>query len=361
MTYFVLSANSLEVFTKTQHAVLSFPVEIVRFQEIQDRKKFETVVKEFFSKAKGGEAIFFLAQDVVYSKTIEKKTDTHEEEEAKGFFTKIPFPRDFLAKKVIHLKKQLILLAAYRDYYQTIIHIARIYGWEIKRIVPLTVFQSLFQGKQISYMILSSTLKNKLILDETDFFSEYTLAEEKDIEEQSEDMIPEESEESRSSIRFSMRSQYIVAFVCFLFLVGSIIYAYPILFPTVPSRAAVTPTLTPSAPPIPTTFMIPTSTPSAFLNKATIAIHVLNGSGIAGQATIIKNALSDNGFTHVDTGNAAGGSVTQTSVMFSSQVPPSLQSEVTQILRKSLASVVTAPFASSGAYDVIITTGSPAQ
>src|SRR5579859_1303275 len=125
MTYFLLTGNSLQVFSRSGQITLSFPQEVLKFQEIIDRKAFETLVKNFFSKAGNGEGIFFLNDDIVYSKSTQNNAVTNSEEEARTFFEKIPFQQDFLAKKIVRFKKQTFFFAAHRDYFATLVGIIK--------------------------------------------------------------------------------------------------------------------------------------------------------------------------------------------------------------------------------------------
>ncbi|MDE2025662.1 MAG: LytR C-terminal domain-containing protein [Patescibacteria group bacterium] len=358
MTYFVLTNNSLQVFSKSTQASLSFPPEVIRFQEILDRKAFETLVKNFFAKAGSGESVFFLADEVVYSQSKENATVSNVEEQARAFFEKIPFQQDFLAKKVIRLKKQTFFFATHRDYFTTIIKIVKSFGWDIKYIVPLPLFQSLLQGKQLTYSLLANIVKNKHILEAADFSQEYVLEEDKDFSEEPEDTIPDEPVDSKTSFSLPVRTQYIVAIVCLLCFGAALYFSYPILFPA-PVRKTTT-KITPTVTRVPSPTLTPVSTPSAFLDKSAIRIEVLNGSGIAGQATVIKNDLVGLGYSQIDTGNATVTS--QSSVVsFSSVVAPSLQDQIVQELKKSLETVTAEKVATSDTYDIVITTGNPAQ
>jgi len=358
MTYFLLGNNTLYVFSKTVQLSLSFPQEVVHFQEITDRKAFEALVKNFFAKAGGGEGIFFLSDEIVYEKSKENSAITKIDDEARLFFEKIPFQQDFLAKKVVRLKKQTFFFATHRDYFKTITHIAKTFGWDIKQVVPLALFHSLTSGKQMSYNLLGSIVKNKQILEAADFFQEYTLHEEKNFTDSSQNGIPtEEFMDAKPSMKLPV--QYIIAAISLLCFVAAIFYAYPVFFPATPKKlpVKVLPTITPK----PTITTTPVSSPSAKLDKSDITIEVLNGSGIAGQATIIKNSLIDAGFIKIDTGNTEGETVSQSKVVFSSSVSLSFQEEIMQKLKKSLAAIDMQQVATSDAYDVVITTGNPAQ
>lgn len=358
MTFFVLTSNSLLIFSKTAQVTLSFPPEIIRFQEIVDRKAFETLVKNFFAKAGGGEGIFFLGDEVVYAKNKENSAISNFDEEAKVFFEKIPFQKDFLAKKIVKLKKQTFFFAAHRDYFTTIIRIIRSYGWDVKYVVPLPLFQSALEGKQLSYALLHTVTKNKNILEAADFSNEFILQEEKDFSEEGENSIPEEEAVTRTSFSFPMQAQYVIAVVCLLFFGIALYFAYPILFPAPVKHITVLPTPVITRVPSPT--IAPVSSASATLRKSQIKIDVLNGSGTAGQATVIKNSLASLGYVTIDTGNAAEATEV-TLVTFTPTVSTSLQQEIVAELKKSLAAISTQQVATADVYDVIITTGSPAQ
>jgi hypothetical protein len=359
MIYFLLTANDLQVFTKKQQSQLVFPPEVIKFQEILDRKAFETLLKKYFGGIKGGEAILFLSEELLFEKALDTTQAENIEAEFRSFLGKIPFDSDFLAKKIVKSKKQTFLLAAYRDYFQTIVHIAQLYGWDIKHVVPLSLFSSVIMGKQMNYQLLSSLIRNKNVVEVSDMLLEFIPkedAESQTPEEETRDIIEGDDLDGKQIPKFTMKSQYLVALVSLMCFGAAIYFAYPILFPS-KSKTNVqpTPTVLPTRVPTPTSV----ATVSATLKKEDIHIEVLNGSGVAGQATVIKNALEDHGFSLIDTGNAPGEVVTISSVTFSATVSQAIQTEVLQLLKESLSSINTQQVATQDGYDMQIITGEP--
>jgi len=89
---------------------------------------------------------------------------------------------------------------------------------------------------------------------------------------------------------------------------------------------------------------VPSSTPSATAkpaDKSAILITIQNGTGITGEAAYLQNQLKTLGYTNVKTGNASSTTVTATTVTFSSAVPASIVSEITQELNSIYQSVTT--------------------
>lgn len=110
------------------------------------------------------------------------------------------------------------------------------------------------------------------------------------------------------------------------------------------SEATVTPTSTPAASPV------------ASVDKEKLKVQVQNGTGITGEAAYLQNILKDLGFTTVTVGNASSQDNDDTQVSFSSSVPASVVTEITNKLNTTYQTV-TKVSSTGTTYDIVVITG----
>lgn len=101
---------------------------------------------------------------------------------------------------------------------------------------------------------------------------------------------------------------------------------------------------------------IATSTPSATIEKDSIKIQIQNGTGVSGDAAYLQEILDKLGYTEISTGNSADQTASDTEVSFSSSVPASVVTEITNKLN-SLYQKVVKTSSTSTSYDIVIITG----
>ena len=99
----------------------------------------------------------------------------------------------------------------------------------------------------------------------------------------------------------------------------------------------------------------PSATPSD-VDKADIKIQVQNGTGITGEAAYLQNILKGLDYTDIAVGNAATQDNTETQVSFTSSVPSSIVTEITDKLEATYQTV-TKVSSTSTTYDIVIITG----
>lgn len=159
----LLNKNGMYLFIKSrQPQHLTFPSEAIKHQEIIDRRLFENTISEFFKQLKKHNAILLLAEDILFQKQLPL---TASPDDVQAFYDTIPFSHNIVAKKIIKTTQNIYLLGTNRDLFQTIVFIARQYIWEIKEVVPITIFLSYLQGHEISYQVLNDALKHKEFID----------------------------------------------------------------------------------------------------------------------------------------------------------------------------------------------------
>ncbi len=99
----------------------------------------------------------------------------------------------------------------------------------------------------------------------------------------------------------------------------------------------------------------PSSTPAA-ADKSEIKIQVQNGTGITGEAAFLQTILEGLGYEDIAVGNSAAQDAEDTTVSFTSAVPASIVTEITNKLNATYEKV-TKTSSTSSTYDVVIVTG----
>src|SRR5260221_1904149 len=166
----LLTRDSLYLMTKSQQVQkLTFPSEALKHQEVLDRRIFEKVVADFFSRLKKQEAILLLTNDIIFQKQLSK---TASPDDVEFFFNTVPFPQNIIAKKMIRTSQNVYLFATNHDLYQTIAHIANQYLWDVKEAVPLVIFSPYIQEREISYQTLNNAIKHTEFIDAANFLKD---------------------------------------------------------------------------------------------------------------------------------------------------------------------------------------------
>lgn len=337
-TVLFLRPNDLFIFTKLGQKQIVFPTAVIKNQEVVDKKAFEKFLRDFFSHYPKQSATLFLSHAIVFDRTVKVEAQTVVEEELKKFLDSVPLPAIHIATKAIQTPKSDFFYATNGDIYETILAIAAQYGWQIKQVVPLSLFDELLKGQQVSYAFFLRALKDKKLLDKGNFL--------------------EGEVEDEKEIPFK---QYLMLGAGLLMLSGALLSAaynfhfFPFSSQLQPKRAVV---VQPTKQPVvilstPT----PVSSEEATLKKEDVKIQVLNGSGVDGQAGKLKDQLGVLGFTNVETGNVEGPTSNAAIVIFSEGVAQDFQDEILIELKKTFTTVDTQQLPEAEGFDVVITTG----
>lgn len=318
-----------------------FPSSVIKNQEVVDKKMFEKILRDFFGSVPKQESVIFLSHELVFDRQMKAEAQRNMEEELKKFLEVVPLAVTHAATKTIRTPKMDYFFAANTDIYGTIAGIAKQYGWQIKYAVPLVLFDGLLGGRQVSYAFFLQALRNKELLERSNFLE----VEEKE-EEVKEDKIP--------------TGQYLMMGLALVIFAGAVLYAaYTFHFfpfaatPQPKTKVVISPTKKPVASITPTAAI----TKEEEIKKEDIRIQILNGSGVDGQASKLKDQLEALGFAGVETGNAEGPTSNATIVIFSKRVPQELQDEILIELKNTFTSVDTQKLSTDEGFDVSITTG----
>jgi hypothetical protein len=347
MLYLVLSGNSLQVVSATGQQTLTFPPEVVRYQEIVNKEAFEKLLLDFFTRSQKHEAGIFLDPSLVYHKALTVKNITPDaiKTEEENFFSSVPIASSASANLVVHGESEILLLSTNKHIFQTIKTLLSTRGWNIKFITPLTMFSESLQNHELNYQLLKKFQKQKKLIEKFNFLSVLT------------DDKPHEKK------LISKKHLLLIAlmFLCFLGLGVALFFN---LNKSSEKSQTVSPTpiitISPTLAPrslgevgTPT----PTASASATLSKEQIKIQIFNGSGVPGEATKINDILISLGFINIEIGDAEGATSNTTIVIFSERTPTKYREEILAELKKLFSTIETQEIATSDSYDVFITTG----
>ena len=356
-----LKRNSLEVYTqKTQgvQARLDFPPNYEKDQEIIDIEKFDQLISNFLSKLSlnGKKVIIVISSENLFEKTIPLSDRTKEETAAKKFFEEIPFDLQKIAKKQIRTKNGLNLIAANKNFYDSIVHVLQKLQVEIKAAVPSTMFgitASTLTGEDIKKITSSPEM-----LKTSDFLSSGTQ------KKQDEKTQPDE-ENLQADMKKSKLNLITVAGIAFIVVglgvVTFLLFKQGILKQYLPFNKKPLPTLAPS-PQESTSATVDLEDQEAteqaeLSSKQDITIRILNGSGVSGQASQVQALLEKLGYSQIETGNADSQNLTATKIVYKQNVADSLISEIKTELGKTLAEVETEETSADIGFNIVITTG----
>lgn len=337
-TVLFLRPNDLFIFTKLGQKQIVFPTTVIKNQEVVDKKSFEKLLRDFFSHYPKQSATLFLSHAIVFDRPVKVEAQTVVEEELKKFSDSVPLPAVHIATKTIQTPQRDFFYATNGDIYETIFAIARQYGWQIKHVVPLSLFDELLKGQQVSYAFFLRVLKDKRLLDKGNFL-------EGEAEEEKE--IPFK--------QYLMLGAGLLMFSGALLFVAYNFHFFPFSSQPQAKRAVVAqPT---KQPVVILSTPTPVSSEEAELQKEDVKIQVLNGSGVDGQAGKLKDQLAALGYINVEIGNVEGPMSNAAIVIFSENVAQEFQDEILIELKKTFTSVDTQQLPEAEGFDVVITTG----
>lgn len=102
----------------------------------------------------------------------------------------------------------------------------------------------------------------------------------------------------------------------------------------------------------------PSATPSqtpATTDRSGVTVQIQNGTGTTGDAALAKSIVSKLGYTKVTAGNASTQTATETTIIYSSDVPLAIVTELSQAIEKTFSPVKSQ--SGSGKMAITIITG----
>src|SRR3989344_783458 len=356
-----LKRNSLEVYSQKTRGVqarLDFPPNYEKDQEIIDLEKFEQLISNFLSKLSlnGKKVIIVISSENLFEKTIPLSDKTKEETAAKKFFEEIPFDLQKIAKKQIRTKNGLNLIAANKNFYDSIVHVLQKLQVEIRAAVPSTMFG--ITASTLTSEDIKKISSNPEMLKTSDFLSIDTQKKQDRETQPEKENLQADGEKSK----FNPATVAGIAFIVVgLGVVVFLLFKQGILKQYLPFNKKPLPTLAPSpqeSKPAPVDLENKEATEQAELSsKQDITIQILNGSGVSGQASQVQALLEQLDYSQIETGNANSQNLTTTKIVYKQNVADSLISEIKTELEKTLANVETEQTSDDIGFDIVITTG----
>lgn len=341
----VLRAKSLEFYNgkEEEKEELIFPPKILKKDEIVDWEKFELFIEEFLARnsLKKQKAILVLGKDILFEKTIPVDNPEKEKEIMEKFFKSIPYEEKDIVTKRLKDEENVYLISTYKDFYQSIKYTFEKFGWTIEQVVPMTMFEDFDSDRMLDYAEVNQILSHTDLLKIGDMTSEADTIK----PSRAEQVLAQESKNG-----FFSKSNFILLFII-AFLCGGVFFGLLYFNVVKLPMDSMSFGPTPTAAPLPTSTPIPQPT----FDKAGATVKIMNGTGTPGQAGKVKTIMSDLGFSTITTDNAEE-KTTITRVVFSSNVPSSIQDSIVEKLKETFKNV-SPTIDKTATTDITITTG----
>lgn len=341
-TVLLLKAKSLEFYNgkEAEKETLEFSPKILKKDEIIDWEKFEMLVEEFLARnsLKKQKAIMILGPEILNVKEISGSDEEKAKSEEEKFFKSLPFKEEEMVIKKLRDEEKYYLIAAHKDFYQSVKYTLEKFGWTITEVVPATMFEGFDKEKKLDFAEVNQILTNTTSLQIGDMTSPADTIKPSRLEKTQ--AIQEEGLFTKQNILLL----FVIAFGCATLVFG-------LLYFNIVKPPMLSLTVQPTPTPLPTSTPVPTQV----FDKQAAKLKVLNGTGTPGQAGKVKATLEDLGFSSIDTGNADT-TGTKTTVEVGSNVPKDVADEIVNELKKTFKDVSVSKTTDSS-FDVIVTTG----
>src|SRR3989344_9022533 len=140
---------------------LSFPPEIIKYEEILDEEKFESLITSFLQKeiAPNQKVTVLLSPDILFQKTITQKDKNLEDAEIKKFTDEIPFDASKTATVKIPTTGGLNIIATNKKLYSPIVTACEKINSQVEAVIPSTIF-GIAKNLQLTKNDIAQILKN---------------------------------------------------------------------------------------------------------------------------------------------------------------------------------------------------------
>ena len=330
--------NALEFFHGDEKLELTIPVTILQNLEIVDSERFDKLLFDFLLKIKKQKALMVLSSDVLFEKETVAKDEKDLDGKYQNFKDSLPVSSDKVAIKKIISGESIFFIAVNKKIYQEISAVLEKAGWEIKAVVPVTLFKEKL-GMEDNELAVSSA--NKILSD-------------KDLIRISDFLSETQGEVIKKSPNYKIFIFFILGFILIFIITISLGIRFNFLsIPGLGNRGNSEKLVKEAV----------ESTPSAFEESSKAAnieeylsIQVLNGSGVAGQAAKVSSSLIEIGYKNIEVGNAdvVG---TKTFAYFSKYVKEKDKEEIKNMLDENFTDVEIQEHSEDSEFDVLITTG----
>lgn len=363
-----IKKNAVEVYKKgiEEPALMQIPPTALYHLEVQNPILLENLLTTFIHNLnlKKQKGIIMLSPSIIFEKTI-PPSPTKSSEEIIKFFEDIPLEQEEIAKKVVHLPDQTLLMGTNKSLYEKVISIFESVGWQIKAVIPSILVgeypdESILPPEDIKHILSDSKLQK-----EADFLIDnqkvkQTVAKPK--------LNPLNEEETQQQNPKNLKQIILLVFALIFFIGAAGFFAWNngyvqklLKIPTGKNNTQQNMQASQSASVSQNTSQASASatqqpTIKEAKAKDKMKVQILNGSGIVGQASRVRDLLSEIGYDDFELGNAST-SAEATKVEFVSEITQSLRDELTTQLEKLFAKIQTKEATTETKYDITITTG----
>ncbi len=307
MDILTVSRQWLELSFGNKTSRLEFPPEVMANCEIVDNNAFSKLVNDFFEAQmfRKRQVKIILSADMVFEKSFQTKMS--DSEEIKKFYEEIPFPPEKVLKKEFFQGETITAIAVNNEVIQLLVSALQARSDTVTAVVPES---------------LAKTNANLL-------------------------------ENSGSSFKVCLNKRTIIILVpVLIFLAAAGFLGFNYFFKKAPAS---TPLLVVDTNTISSEVATQSAQVTEFKKREQLKIRVVNGTGKAGEAGKVKAALEKEGFTSIETGNAASKSAI-TTIRFSELIWATDSAVIKDTLGKLFKNVV-ATVSAGLTNDVEITTG----
>ena len=345
-TILLLKRDSLELYIADGEGPknrLTFPPEIIRYEEILDETKFESLIASFLQKeiAPNQKVTILLSPDILFQKIIPQKDKNSEDAEIKKFADEIPFDISKTATVKIPTTDGLNLIATNKKLYLPIINAVEKTKCQVETIVPSTLF-GITKNLPLTKNDIAQIFKNPKLANAGNFLLSQ------------QDTDPQIDQEGSKSFAKNNKKILLVIFAVLIIAASASFVFIKQKKQTVPPKneaeiAQVSPIPTPAE-------ESTTAAETEEISKDAFKIQILNGTGIAGQAQDLADLLKSDGFGDVTLSNSLTTDNTQAKVSFKDRVSRIVKDNLTQKLEEIFETVQVETLQESD-FDIEITTG----
>ena len=322
---------------------LQFPPEIIKYEEILDEAKFESLITSFLQKelAPNQKVTILLSPDILFQKTISSQDITIQESEVKKFTDEIPFDASKTATIKVPAVDGLNLIATNKKLYLPIATAVEKTNSQVEAVIPSTLF-GIAKNLQLTKVDIAQIFKNPKLANAGNFLLSQA------------ETGPQIDQEAPKSFAKKKKNILLVIFAVLIIAAGSSFFFIKQKKQAAsPKKEAeitqVSPTPTPAE-------ESTTAAEIEEISKDALKIQILNGTGIAGQAQDLADLLISDGFGDVTLSNSPTTDNTQAKVSFKDRVPQIVKDNLTQKLEEIFETVQVETLQESD-FDIAITTG----
>ena len=322
---------------------LSFPPEILKYEEILDEAKFESTIASFLQKeiAPNQKVTILLSPDILFQKTISSPDKTIQESEIKKFTDEIPFDASKTATIKLLTTDGLNLIATNKKLYLSIATSVEKLNSQVEAVIPSTIF-GITKNQELAKNDIAQILKNPKLVNASNF-----LLAQAETDPQFDQEAPKSFAKSKKNI--------MLIFFAVLIIVAGISFVFIKQKKQAVSSEKETEIIQVSPMPSPAEEST-TAAEIEEISKDNLKIQILNGTGIAGQAQDLADLLSLDNFTNISLGNSENKQDTSATVSFKENVAETIKSNLIQKLEEIFAEVQVKTLQESD-FDIEITTG----